>query len=449
MSHVRDDLKAIYTAAINAVNPAAAVEGHVKRLEDSLAIHSAGAISGTFDLRKFDRVIVVGAGKATAPMARAIEKILGDRIDAGCICVKYGYTENLSKIEIMEAAHPVPDGNGAAGARRILEMMGGTGENDLVISLISGGGSALLPLPPDSITLEEKRATTQLLLKSGAGIHEVNTVRKHLSRVKGGNLAKAARSATIINLMMSDVVGDDMDVIASGPFVPDNTTFRDAAAVIDRYKLGAAVPKSVLEHLQAGVRGDVEENPGPQSPVFDAVMNVIIASNIISLRAARDEASRRGYNSVILSSMIEGDTRDAAFWHARIAREVAASSNPAAAPACIISGGETTVVVRGDGLGGRNMEFAMQGALFIEGYDDITMASIGTDGTDGPTDAAGAVVDGSTLRRAREQGLDVTDYVNNNNSYNFHKALGNLIVTGPTNTNVMDVRIILVEKMSH
>lgn len=448
MSHVREDLKAIYSAAIQAVDPAAAVENHVKRTNDYLTIYSAGSLVREYNLGKFKKIIVVGAGKATAPMARAIEKILGDRIEAGCICVKYGYTEDLAKIEVMEASHPVPDENGVAGARRILDMLSAAEADDLVISLISGGGSALLPLPPGSITLEDKRATTQLLLKSGAGIHEVNTVRKHLSLVKGGKLAKAARCATVINLMMSDVVGDNMDVIASGPFVPDNTTFRDAAAVIDRFSLGSAVPASVAEYLQAGVRGEVEENPGPHSPVFGAVTNVIVASNIIALRAARDEAARRGYNCVILSSMIEGDTREAAFWHARIAREVGTSSNPVPVPACIISGGETTVVVHGDGLGGRNMEFAMHGALFIDGMEDITLASIGTDGTDGPTDAAGAVVDGTTAGSAREQGLDVNEYVKKNNSYNFHKALGNLIITGPTNTNVMDIRIILVEKHS-
>jgi hydroxypyruvate reductase len=445
MSKARDDLKSIYTTAIQAVNPATAVNTHVKRKKDRLIVYSHGKQFKEFNLNKFNRIIVVGAGKATASMAREMEKILGDRIDAGCICVKYGYTDTLAKIEIIEASHPVPDANGMTGARKIMELMRVTREDDLVISLISGGGSALLPFPPDTITLEEKQTTTSLLINSGAGIHEVNMVRKHLSRVKGGNMAKAAHRATVVNLMISDVVGDNMDVIASGPFVPDNSSYRDALDVLDRYGLTEKVPQSVSERIRSGARGDLEENPGPGSPIFRNVTNSIIASNIIALEAAKDEAIKLGYNSIILSSLIEGDTKEAAFWHSSIAREITVSSNPAPVPACIISGGETTVVVTGEGLGGRNMEFAMHAALFIDGLETVTVASIGTDGTDGPTDAAGAVIDGSTARLAREKGIDVFKYIKNNDSYHFHKKLGNLVITGPTNTNVMDVRIILVK----
>jgi len=249
----------------------------------------------------------------------------------------------------------------------------------------------------------------------------------------------------VINLMISDVVGDNMDVIASGPFAPDNSSYRDALDVLDRYGLAEKVPPSVSERIRSGARGDLEENPGPGSPIFRNVTNLIVASNIIALEAAKDEAMKLGYNSIILSSMVEGDTKEAAFWHSRIAREIAVSSNPVPAPACIISGGETTVVVSGKGLGGRNMEFAMHAVLFIGGLETVTIASIGTDGTDGPTDAAGAVIDGSTARLAREKGIDIYNHINNNDSYHFHKKLGNLVFTGPTNTNVMDVRIILVE----
>ncbi|OHD63793.1 MAG: glycerate kinase [Spirochaetes bacterium RBG_13_51_14] len=444
MSNIRQDLHAIYSAAIAAVNPAAAIRAHVDRIGSALQLHSRGRVIKKIDLDDFKRIIIVGAGKATAAMARAIEDIVGDRIDAGCICVKYGYTVPLAKIETVEASHPVPDANGAGGARRIMGLLASADEHDLVISLISGGGSALLPLPPDGITLDEKRETTSLLLKSGAGIHEVNAVRKHLSLIKGGNMARAARRATMINLMISDVVGDTIDVIASGPCVPDNSTFCDALQVLERYGLAAAVPASVLERITAGARGEVEENPGTGSPVFLNVTNLIIASNIIALEAAKDEAARLGYHSIILSSLIEGDTGDAAFWHSRIAREIAASSNPVPAPACILSGGETTVIVTGDGLGGRNMEFSLHAALFIDGHENITVASIGTDGTDGPTDAAGAVVDGLTVRRSQEGGKDIHDYIRRNDSYHFHENLGNLIVTGPTNTNVMDIRIMLV-----
>lgn len=444
MSKARDDLKAIYTAAIAAVNPMTAVMTHVAVKNNVIRLQSNGTILKEFNLNDYSRIIVVGAGKATSPMARAIEELLGNRISDGVICVKYGYTEPLEKIEVIEAAHPVPDASGVRGAQKILDLLQNAGEKDLVISLISGGGSALLPLPPDSISLEEKQETTSLLLKSGAGIHEVNSVRKHLSRIKGGNMAKAAGRATIINLMISDVVGDNMDIIASGPFVPDRSTFIDALNTLKHYGLMEKVPASVTAHLAAGSRGDIEENPGPDSPVFANVTNCIVASNIIALQAAKHEAVARGYHSLILSSIIEGDAREAAFWHACIAREVVASSNPVPAPACIVSGGETTVVVTGNGLGGRNMEFAMHAALHIQGFETITIASIGTDGSDGPTDAAGAVVDGSTMERSIAAGINVYDYMASNDSYHFHEKLGNLIKTGPTNTNTMDIRIIIV-----
>ncbi|MBP7734687.1 MAG: glycerate kinase [Spirochaetes bacterium] len=444
MSKAREDLTAIYKAAIAAVNPVTAVDTHVRRKNNTLQLLSGEQVMKEFDLDGFRRIIVTGAGKATAPMARAVEELLGDRLDEGLICVKYGYTDRLQKIKIIEAAHPVPDANGVKGAKQVLDLLNSATADDLIISLISGGGSALLPLPPEPISLEEKRETTSLLLKCGAGIHEVNTVRKHLSLVKGGNLARAAGGATVINLMISDVVGDNMDVIASGPFVPDRSTFRDALGIIENYGLDDQVPASVLGRIQMGVRGDIEENPGSDDPIFKNITNLIVASNIIALQAARDEAVARGYNSIILSSMIEGDTRDAAFWHSRVAREIAASSNPVSAPACVVSGGETTVVVNGDGLGGRNMEFAMHAALFIEGMERITMASVGTDGSDGPTDAAGAVADGLTLDQSRKMGIDINTYIASNDSYHFHEKVGNLIVTGPTNTNTMDVRIILV-----
>jgi glycerate 2-kinase len=444
MSKTRDDLRAIYTAAIKAVNPAAAIESHLIKKNNLLQLQSSSRVMKEYDLDDYNRIIVVGAGKATAPMARSIEKIFKGRISAGCISVKYGYTEKLDRIEIVEASHPVPDASGVAASRKILDLLNGADKDDLVISLISGGGSALLPLPPGPVTLEEKRAVTELLLKSGAGIHEVNTVRKHLSIVKGGNMARAAHGATVINLMISDVVGDNMDVIASGPFVPDGSTFRDALSVLERYGIEGKVPDSVRERIKAGVRGEIDENPGPDSAVFQKVTNCIVASNIMALTAARAESIRRGYNSVILSSMIEGDTKDAAFWHSRIALEAATTSNPVAAPACIISGGETTVVVSGEGLGGRNMEFAMHAALYIDGFGNITMASIGTDGSDGPTNAAGAAIDGSTMSKARTMGIDIQDYIKRNDSYHFHEIMDNLIITGPTNTNVMDVRIILI-----
>jgi glycerate 2-kinase len=444
MSKTRDDLKKIYTAAISSVDPNRAIEARVKRRGGRLKLYTNAGLFRKVNLKDFDRILVVGAGKAAAPMAKAIEGIAGDRITGGLVCVKQGYTAELSKIRIIEASHPVPDARGMKAAEEILDILKSAGTRDLVISLISGGGSSLLPLPPRPISLDEKRATTDLLLKSGAGIHEINAVRKHLSLVKGGNLAKATGNAAVLNLVVSDVVGDDLGVIASGPFSPDGSTFQDALGVLERYRLVEKAPASVTDHLRRGVRGEIEENPGADSPVFKKVTSLIVASNIIALEAAKSEAARRGYHGIILSSMVEGDARDAAFWHSRIAREVAASSNPVHAPACIISGGETTVVVSGDGLGGRNMEFALHAAVFIDGLKNITVASIGTDGTDGPTDAAGAVVDGLTIFRAKEKGMDIRIYSKRNDSYHFHKELDNLIITGPTNTNVMDVRIMLI-----
>jgi glycerate 2-kinase len=444
MSKTRDDLRAIYTAAISSVDPCRAIKTHLKRRGGWLRLYVNTGLHKKINLNDFDRIFVVGAGKASAPMAKAIESIMGDRITGGLICTKQGYTAKLSNIRIVEAAHPIPDARGMAAAEEILNILMSARARDLAISLISGGGSSLLPLPPGPISLEEKREATDLLLKSGAGIHEINTVRKHLSLVKGGNLAKAAGDATVLNLVVSDVVGDDMGVIASGPFSPDGSTFKDALDVLERYGLVEKVPAPVTDRLRRGARGEIEENPGRDSPVFKNVTGLIVASNIIALEAAKSEAERMGYHSVILSSMVEGDTRDAAFWHSRIAREVAASSNPVRAPACIISGGETTVAVSGDGLGGRNTEFALNAAVFIDGLTNVTVASIGTDGTDGPTDAAGAVVDGLTVFRAKEKGMDIRIYSKRNDSYHFHKELDNLIITGPTNTNVMDLRIMLI-----
>ncbi|HSV97299.1 MAG TPA: glycerate kinase [Spirochaetota bacterium] len=444
IKNLREDVREIYTAAIDAVNPRRAVLEHLRIKGGSLLVYSNAKMVRELDLSRFRRVYVLGAGKATALMAQAVEELLGDRIAAGCISVKYGYTAPLTRVESIEAAHPVPDGKGMEAAERILKMAADAGKDDLVISLLSGGGSALLPLPAPPVTLEEKRATTNLLLKSGASIHEMNAVRKHLSLIKGGNLARAAYPATVVNLMISDVVGDDPDVIASGPFVPDASTFADAFAILERYGIEDSVPAAVRKRILDGVDGLVPENPKADGECFDGVTGVIIASNILALEAARLKAESLGYATVVLSSLIEGDTQQAALFHAAIAREALASGNPVRPPACIISGGETTVEVRGKGLGGRNMEFALHSAIFLAQTRGICAASVGTDGTDGPTDAAGAFADGATVARARAAGMDIGSYAENNDSYSFFKNLGDLIITGPTNTNVMDVRILIV-----
>jgi glycerate 2-kinase len=440
----RKDLKEIYTAGIEAVDPKKALLKHLSVADSSLSLIRNGKVT-EFNLKNYEHIYIVGAGKATSPMAEAVEDLLLDDITEGVISVKYGYTLPLKYIETMEGAHPVPDENGRKSAKRILSLLEKAQEKDLVISLISGGGSSLLPLPPKGISLEEKQITTDQLLRCGASIHEINCVRKHLSQIKGGQLASAAFPATVINLMISDVVGDDMNVISSGPLVPDPSTFQEARDILEKYSLATSIPSSVSHHLTQGASGNIAETPASDDIVFKMVYNSIIASNILSCKAAGKKAEELGYNSIVLSSMIQGDTADAARWHSEIAKEVCASGNPVRKPACIISGGETTVNVTGNGKGGRNMEFAMEEAWLIQENPSILIASVGTDGSDGPTDAAGALADGTTLSRAEALSLDSLAYKNNNDSYTFFKQLNDLIVTGPTNTNVMDLRIILID----
>lgn len=443
MNSMREDIERIYRAAITVVNPQEAIHRHLTLENNTLTAKGGDGNAVTFNLPDFSRILVVGAGKATAPMARAVEDILGNRVTEGAVVVKYGYTDSLAKVIMMEAAHPVPDEKGVEGAMKIRSMLEEADENTLVISLISGGGSALLALPAGNISLEEKQEVTSLLLKSGASIHEMNAVRKHISAVKGGNLARAAYPATVLNLMISDVVGDNMDVIASGPFVPDSSTYKKALDILDVYSIRDEIPVRVKEHLENGADGKIPETPKKDDMVFTRVTNMIAASNIMALLAAENEARTLGYNTVILSSMIEGDTTDAAAWHTAILRESMLSSHPVGAPACIISGGETTVKVTGEGLGGRNMEFALQMAARIHDLEGVMVASVGTDGTDGPTDAAGAISDETTVQRGAGKDLSLTDCMERNDSYHYFETLDDLVKTGPTNTNVMDVRIML------
>jgi hydroxypyruvate reductase len=297
-----------------------------------------------------------------------------------------------------------------------------------------------MPLPVEGLTLEEKQATTRLLLACGATIHEINAVRKHISRIKGGQLARLAAPARVESLLLSDVIGDDLDVIGSGPTAPDASTFATAGAILDRYQIRQRVPAAVRHRIEQGERGEIPETPKPADSLFARVRNTVVGGNRLALDAAARAARQLGYRTLILSSTIEGETREIARMHAAIAREIAATGRPARPPACIITGGETTVTIKGDGLGGRNQEFALAAALEIAGLDRVVVFSAGTDGTDGPTDAAGAIADGQTLERKPEARL----FLERNDSYNYFQPLGDLIITGPTNTNVMDVRLILV-----
>lgn len=439
---LRKDAVSIFEAGVRAVDPENAVKKHMKLENGVLQVNgSRYAFSG------FENIYVIGMGKAAAPMARAVEDILGDRITAGIINVKHGHTAALKKVTINEASHPLPDEAGLEGAREIAGLLGKTGERDLVVFLISGGGSALLPLPAEGLTLEDKQNLTQRLLECGATIHEINVLRKHVSRVKGGRLARLAYPSTLISLILSDVSGDDLDTIASGPAVPDRSTFGDCLEIIGRYGLEGKLPAGLVSYIKRGEKGEAEETPKPGDPAFERTQNVIVGSNIAAARAAKERASALGYNSLILSTSIGGETGGAAKLHAAIAREVVSSGNPVDAPACIISGGETTVTIRGDGTGGRNQEFALALAVDIDGLENVLVLSGGTDGTDGPTDAAGAIADGSTMERARKLGLDANRHLRENDSYNFFKPLGDLLMTGPTNTNVMDLRVVLVSKI--
>lgn len=439
LKKTREDAIAIFKAGVKAVAPDTAIARFCTRQNDALIIGSE-----TLNLTDYQNIYVIGAGKATAPMAAALEDLLGDRLSAGVITVKYDHTVPLRKVQTIEAGHPIPDANGERGSGRILETAGMAGKNDLLIALLSGGGSALLPKPVAGVNLADKQATTRILLACGATIHEINALRKHLSVIKGGQLALAAHPATVVALILSDVVGDDLDVIASGPTVPDNSTFADCMAIVNKYRIADQLPQAVTAYLELGCQGRVPETPKADDPVFANTTNMIIGSNMDALLAAHEEAVARGYTTQILSSMIEGETSEVAHVHSAIAREVIKTGHPVKPPACILSGGETTVTLKGDGLGGRNQEFALCAAEGIAGTKAVLVLSGGTDGNDGPTDAAGAIVDNTTLARAIDRGLDWSHFLANNDAYHFFEHLGDLLHTGPTNTNVMDLRIMLV-----
>lgn len=432
----------IFREALRAADPVEAVLRHV-RLEKGTLI----AGRRRYRLDAYRRVLVIGAGKASAAMAQALEGLLGRRITGGLVNVKYGHVARLRRIELNECGHPVPDAAGVEGARRIAEIAAGAAEQDLIFCVISGGASALMPLPAEPITLEEKQETTKLLLACGASIHEINAVRKHLSRIKGGQLARLAQPATVISLLLSDVIGDDLDVIGSGPTAPDSSTFAEAKALLERYGIYDRVPAAVRERIEQGVAGNVEETPKPGAPEFSRTQNLVVGSNLLAVNAAAAKARELGYRTMVLSTFVEGETREVARVHAAILKEIRATGRPLRPPACVISGGETTVTLRGDGLGGRNQEFVLAAAIDLDGYAGVVVFSGGTDGTDGPTDAAGAIADGKTLARAREKGLEARRYLARNDSYHFFEAIGDLIKTGPTNTNVMDVRILLAGRM--
>jgi glycerate 2-kinase len=439
LTRMRDDAQAIFWAGIEAVKGDNAVRRHCKVEKDRFVVDGqAYSLSGPGD------VFVIGAGKAGACMAKAIEDLLGARVSRGIINVKYGHLASLDRIELVEAGHPVPDEAGQRGAQAIFDLASGAREGDLVICVISGGGSALLPLPVEGVTLADKQVTTRVLLACGAGIREINAVRKHISAVKGGGLARAAHPATLLTVILSDVIGDDLDVIASGPTVPDSSSFASCMKTFEKYGIQDKIPRSVLAYIERGVSGEVEENPKPGDPIFARTHNVIVGSNRECVQAAEETARTVGYGTLVLSTMLEGEAREVAHVYSAIAKEVLKSGRPLSAPACVLSGGETTVTLRGAGLGGRNQELALATAMGIAELGNVVFLSGGTDGTDGPTDAAGAIADGRTLQRAQRLGIDPWDHLADNDAYHFFEKVGDLVKTGPTDTNVMDLQILLV-----
>ena len=436
---LRQHAQNIFFAGLQAVDPVDAMKQSVRLDADILHIASI-----QYELSTFRHIYVVGGGKAGASMAKALEEVLEGRVTQGIVNVKYEHLAPTQIVTIHEAGHPVPDEAGVAGTQKIIELLESATEHDLVLCVISGGGSALLPAPVKGITLQEKQTLTKLLLRCGATINEINTIRKHISAIKGGQLARAAYPATVVSLILSDVIGDPLDTIASGPTVPDYDTFADCMAIFDKYNIREQIPASILHRLEQGIHGKVEDTPKSGDPIFEKTQNLIIASNELAALTAVKKARELNYNTMLLSTFVEGETKDVAKVHTAIIKEILKSGNPMTSPACIISGGETTVTIQGDGLGGRNQEFVLAAAGDIDGLENVVILSAGTDGTDGPTDAAGAIADGQTIQRAKELNLDPIVYLKNNDSYHFFEALDDLLKTGPTNTNVMDLRILLV-----
>ena len=437
---LRNSALTIFRAALDAADPRLAIHRAMQRDGNMLRVHNV-----EYDLARVRRMFVIGCGKASAAMAQAVEQILGDRIDASGIVVKYGHIASLHKTQLYEAGHPLPDENSLRGTQKILDVLAPATQDDLVVCLISGGGSALLELPVAGVSLDDMRAMTDVMLRAGATINELNTLRKHLSQVKGGQLARRANGAQIVSLILSDVLGSPLDTIASGPTAPDSTTFVDAWNVIQQRGVREKLPAVIVRHLERGCKNEIADTPKANDSLFARVQNVIIADNTIACDAAIRSAQSLGFNTLFLTSYLQGEASQVAKTFAAIAKEICATNRPIAKPACIIAGGETTVTVRGNGVGGRNQELVLSAAIEIAGIAGVVVLSGGTDGNDGPCDATGAVADSTTVARAAEIGKDARAFLANNDAYNFFKPLDDLIITGPTNTNVNDVTLLLVE----
>jgi glycerate-2-kinase len=425
-------------AALDAADPRTILRGALSLNGDLLHVGSC-----SFDLSRFGRLIVIGGGKASGKMAAGLEDVLGHKISAGVVTIpRYQRPKpSCGRITIQTASHPMPDKDGVSGTRKMLDLIGRPARTDLVVCLISGGGSALMVLPASGVGIDDLRVVTGILLKSGASIAEINTVRKHLSSVSGGRLAQRLYPATVLSLIVSDVVGDPLDGIASGPTAPDSTTYLDARTVLEKRRLWGRTPVAVRRVLSRGVAGEIEETPKKGSKWFRQVHNVVIGSSRIPCSAAAAFLRGKGYPSIVLSTTTQGEARDVGRTFARMLADMVRNHRPLRPPACLVSGGETTVTVRGRGAGGRNQELVLSAAIELRHLKGLHMASIGTDGVDGPTSAAGAVAGGEVILRAKAAGVDAGAYLRANDSNTFFRKAGGLLVTGPTGTNVNDIMI--------
>jgi glycerate 2-kinase len=437
--HLRRDSLEILEAALISADPEKAILNNIKR--DGYLIKVDKRI---YDLNKYLRILIIGGGKAGGRMAEAIEQVLGDRITDGLLNIPSSQNQYcLKHIKLNLCAHPIPDAEGVKGVKAILKLVEGCSERDLVICLISGGGSALMPLPAEGLSLQDLQNITSLLLKQGATINDLNIVRKHLDRFKGGQLARACGKADILTLILSDVVGDPIDIIASGPTAPDPSTYNDAVAIMKKTQVWDLSPENIKNWLSKGVQGEIPETPKSNDPIFDRVQNVVIANNMMALEAAEGEAKKRGYNTLILSSLIEGEAKIVGGVYAAIAGEIILSGRPIQSPAAVIAGGETTVEVHGLGNGGRNQELVLGAVKKITDLNCVVV-SMGTDGIDGPTDSTGGLVDGATLSKSLTAGLNIEKSLRENDSHSYLNKLKDTLKTGPTGTNVNDIHLILV-----
>ena len=431
-------MRRILLAALDAAAPALAVRRALTLRRQTLRVNGR-----LYDLRRIARVVAIGAGKASVPMAHAVHEVLGGRLDSVFVVAPSPVPGRAkSGIAVAAAGHPIPDRRGVQAARHVLQLASSLGKDDLLIVLLSGGASSLLPLPAAGLTLADKQRTTQLLLSSGATIAEVNAVRKHLSAIKGGRLA-AATPASVLTLILSDVGGDDLGVVGSGPTAPDRTTFLDAVRIVRRYGLWGRLPVAVRIHLVEGLAGWRDETPKPRSQIFRRVQHAVVGNNRLAVEAAAKAAHKEGYESVLLSMFVTGEAGQFARWMGELGKELARRTT-LPGPVCVLAGGELTVTVRGSGAGGRAQEFALAAALAVQGTPGVWVAGFGTDGRDGPTDAAGAVADGETVARGKRKRMDAARFLRKHNSYTFFKKVGGQIKTGLTGTNVNDLYVLMV-----